>query len=68
MTTLKERGLEFVDPGEGMSEAVLQDLRDRAAADLIKSDYIPSAVFDKTLRLLRQYRTGKASVEPSAQN
>jgi TRAP-type C4-dicarboxylate transport system substrate-binding protein len=68
ITTLEERGLEFIEPGEGMSEAALQDLRDRAAADLIKSDYIPSAVFDKTLRLLRQYRTGKASVEPSAQN
>ena len=59
LLTLKERGLEFVEPGEGMSEAVLLDLRDRAAAELVKSDYIPASVFDKTRQLLEQYRSGQ---------
>jgi TRAP-type C4-dicarboxylate transport system substrate-binding protein len=66
ITTLKQRGLEFIDPGPGMSEEVLLDLRDRAAADLIASDYIPSSVFNKTRRLLEQYRADQASAETSA--
>ncbi len=59
LLTLKERGLEFVEPGEGMSETELLDLRDRAAAELVKSDYIPASVFDKTRQLLEQYRSGQ---------
>jgi TRAP-type C4-dicarboxylate transport system substrate-binding protein len=61
VTELKQRGLEFIEPGEGMSEPELLDLRDRAAADLIKSDYIPAALFEKTRSLLQQYRSGQAS-------
>ena len=60
MTTLEEYGLEFVEPGEGMSEPVWIDLRDRAAAELVASDYIPGPLFDKTRRLLEQYRSGQA--------
>jgi len=59
MTTLEEYGLEFVEPGEGMSEPVLIDVRDRAAAELVASDYIPGPLFDKTRRLLEQYRSGQ---------
>lgn len=58
---LKLRGLEFVEPGEGLGEADLLELRDRAAADLISSDYIPAAVFRKTRLLLEQVRAGQAS-------
>jgi TRAP-type C4-dicarboxylate transport system substrate-binding protein len=67
LATLKERGLEFVEPGEGLSQAVLLDLRDRAAAELIKSDYIPAAVFDKARQLLDQYRASHthAALPPS---
>jgi TRAP-type C4-dicarboxylate transport system substrate-binding protein len=54
--TLKKYGLTFVEPGEGLSEKVLVDLRDRAAAELVKSDYIPASVFDRTRKLLQQYR------------
>lgn len=64
LATLKERGLTFVEPGEGMSEAVLLDLRDRAAAELVRSDYIPASVFDKTRQLLHQYRSNHAEVAP----
>lgn len=59
---LKQRGLEFIPPGEGMSEPELQELRDRAAADLIKSNYIPSSVFEKTRTLLENFRSGQASL------
>ena len=58
--TLKERGLQFIEPDEGMSEQVLAKVRDRAAAELVASDYIPGPVFDKTRKLLEQYRSNQA--------
>ena len=58
---LKLRGLEFIEPGAGMGEADLVKLRDRAAADLVSSNYIPAAVFRKTRMLLEQMRAGHAS-------
>lgn len=67
LDTLKEYGLEFVEPGEGMSEKVLVDLRDRAAAELVSSDYIPARVFSTTRSLLQQYRDRHADAVPSAQ-
>jgi TRAP-type C4-dicarboxylate transport system substrate-binding protein len=57
LTELKQRGMIFVEPGEGMSEAELLEIRDRAAAELVKSDYLPAAVFDKTRSLLEQFRS-----------
>ena len=60
LDTLKEHGLEFVEPGEGMSEPVLIDIRDRAAAELVASEYIPGPLFDKTRHLLEKYRSGQA--------
>ncbi len=62
MDTLKEYGLHFVEPGEGMSEPVLIDIRDRAAAELVASEYIPGPLFDKTRLLLEQYRSGQARI------
>jgi TRAP-type C4-dicarboxylate transport system substrate-binding protein len=58
---LKLRGLEFIEPGAGLGEADLVKLRDRAAADLVSSNYIPAAVFRKTRTLLEQMRAGHAS-------
>ncbi|MGD8616280.1 MAG: TRAP transporter substrate-binding protein DctP [Gammaproteobacteria bacterium] len=58
---LERRGLEFVDPGEGMSPPELMDLRDRAAAVLIESDYIPAPVFEKTRALLDEYRSRQSA-------
>ncbi len=60
IVTLKERGLQFIEPDEGMSESVLAEVRDRAAAELVASDYIPGSVFDKTRKLLEQYRSNQA--------
>ena len=58
---LRERGLQFVEPGAGMSPPELLELRDRAAAELIDSNYIPAPVFDKTRRLLEEYRAARGS-------
>jgi hypothetical protein len=38
----------------------LIDVRDRAAAQLVASDYIPGPLFDKTRHLLEEYRSGQA--------
>ena len=64
---LRLRGLEFVEPGAGLREADLIKLRDRAAADLVSSDYIPAAVFRKTRMLLEQARAGHASASTQAE-
>ena len=57
---LRRRGLQFIEPGQGMSEPELLELRDRAAAELIDSNYIPGAVFERTRSLLEQYRSAQA--------
>jgi len=64
---LRQRGMIFVEPGEGMGEADLLAIRDRAAAQLVDSDYLPSAVFEKTRSLLEQYRSGQSSVNTPPQ-
>ena len=64
---LRQRGMTFIEPGEGMSETDLIQIRDRAAAQLVESDYLPSAVFEKTRSLLEQYRSGKSSGTPPTQ-
>ena len=60
INTLKEHGMQFIEPGAGMSEPVLVDVRDRAAAELVASEYIPGPLFEKTRHLLEQYRSGQA--------
>ena len=60
INTLKEHGLQFIEPGAGMSEPVLVDVRDRAAAELVASEYIPGPLLEKTRHLLEQYRAGQA--------
>jgi TRAP-type C4-dicarboxylate transport system substrate-binding protein len=64
---LKQRGMIFVEPGEGMSEAELLAIRNRAATELVESGYIPSAVFEKTRALLEQYRSRETSENTSPQ-
>lgn len=57
--TLKERGLQFIEPNDGMSEQVLTKVRDSAAAELVASDYIPESILDKTRSLLKQFRSNQ---------
>ncbi|MEA2080721.1 MAG: TRAP transporter substrate-binding protein DctP, partial [Pseudomonadota bacterium] len=67
LVELKQRGMIFIEPGEGMSEAELLAIRNRAAAELVESDYIPSAIFEKTRALLEQYRSRETSENTSPQ-
>ncbi|WP_455234399.1 TRAP transporter substrate-binding protein [Thiogranum longum] len=64
---LKKRGLEFIDPGQGMSEPELLDLRDRAAKSLTESGYIPEALFGRTRALLQEYRSTHGDATPTTQ-
>lgn len=66
LDTLVERGVQFVEPGADMSDSALRALRDRAAAELVRSDYIPEPVFQQTLRLLDRYRATEDGAEPSS--
>jgi TRAP-type C4-dicarboxylate transport system substrate-binding protein len=60
---LKQRGLTFVEPDASMSEAVLQELRNKAAADLTASGYIPASLFERTRALLDAYRHTQADAK-----
>lgn len=62
---LKKRGLQFIEPDEGMNEAELIALRNRAADTLIKTDYIPASVFEQTRTLLDQHRHAHATADPA---
>ncbi len=61
---LRKRGLVFIEPGDDMSETALQKIRNTAATDLVKSDYIPADVFERTLELLEQYRNSPPATDP----
>jgi TRAP-type C4-dicarboxylate transport system substrate-binding protein len=65
--TLRKHGLQFVEPGADMSEQALLALRDRAAAELVKSDYIPATVYDRVRSLLQQYRSAHADTAAPVQ-
>ncbi len=60
---LKRRGLEFIKPDESMSDKELLALRNRAADTLIKSNYIPSSLFEQTRQLLDQYRHAQSTAD-----
>ena len=62
---LKKRGMQFIEPDEGMNEAELLALRNRAADALIKTDYIPASVFEQTRALLDQHRHARATADPA---
>ena len=64
LAELRRRGLEFVPPGQGMSEAELEALRDRAAARLSESGYIPATLIERTRRLLSDFRGARAAGDP----
>lgn len=55
---LKQHGLTFTSEWKD-SDAVLYDLRDRAAAALAKDGYIPAALYERTRQELERYRSRK---------
>lgn len=58
---LKKQGLEFLPPGAGMQPADLVALRDKAAEDLMATDYLPRALVGEARALLEQFRAAKAA-------
>ena len=63
MAELRNRGFTFVPPGDDMSKPALLKIRDRAATTLMRSDYIPQDLFERTSKLLQQYRSARAATD-----
>ncbi len=53
---LKARGLVFTDADDGMQEQELRAISDRAAQELMDSDYIPAELIQETRRLIAEQR------------
>ena len=53
---LKQSGIEFMWNWNQHEKQQLLDIRDKAAAELIQSGYIPESYFSRTRTLLNQYR------------
>lgn len=58
LTVLKQNGIKFTSDWKD-SDAVLYDLRDRAAAALAKDGYIPAELFARTRQELERFRSRK---------
>lgn len=56
---LKQNGVSFTLSWSDIKEADVVSIRDRAAADLAKSGYIPAEVYDRARKLLSEYRSKK---------
>jgi TRAP-type C4-dicarboxylate transport system substrate-binding protein len=65
MDELRKRGMTVVADSEGMQEAELRAISDRAARELMDSGYIPEALIEETRRLIEQQRA-QAVAEPAA--
>jgi TRAP-type C4-dicarboxylate transport system substrate-binding protein len=57
---LKQNGVTFTLGWKDIKEADVISIRDRAAADLAKSGYIPAEVYDHARKALAEYRDKKA--------
>lgn len=53
---LKESGIQFMWNWDEIDQQELFDLRDRAAAHLEETNYIPKYYFDRTQKMLDTYR------------
>ncbi|VAW77584.1 TRAP-type C4-dicarboxylate transport system, periplasmic component [hydrothermal vent metagenome] len=60
---LKKRGLQFIEPDEGMNNDKLQAISNNAAKQLIESNYIPSDIYEETRKLLNQHRSVHAAAD-----
>lgn len=62
---LKQSGLEFLWNWEDVNHQEVYDLRDRAAQHLADSNYIPFDYFERTRKLLNEYRARQDAGNPS---
>lgn len=63
LAVLKQHGVSVSMTEKDIKETELADLRDKAAADLTKSGYIPAEIFDKARRTLAEFREKKGAVK-----
>lgn len=61
LDVLKKNGVSVSMTLKDVKEAELTDLRDKAAAELTKSGYIPADVYDKARKALAEYRAKKGA-------
>ena len=59
IAVLKQNGVSVTLGWKDVKESDLFDLRDRAAADLAKSGYIPADVYNRAHKALHEYQTKK---------
>lgn len=59
LAVLKQQGVTFTMAWKDVKEAELFGIRDRAAAELARSGYIPAEVYQRARLALEQYRSGK---------
>lgn len=57
---LKQNGVTFTLGWKDIKEADVISIRDRAAADLAKSGYIPAEVYDRARKVLAEFREKRA--------
>ncbi|WJW76554.1 TRAP transporter substrate-binding protein DctP [Thiohalobacter sp. IOR34] len=57
---LKEEGLEFMFGPEDLDPAELVAMRDKAAQELTRQNYIPAELLQRTRRLLHEFRSSRA--------
>ena len=62
---LKQNGFKFTMNPEDLKEAEMLDMRDKAQAQLAKSGYIPQDMFDRTRKLLEEYRAAHPQNKPA---
>lgn len=59
LTVLKNSGVTFTMGWKDIKEAEVVNIRDRAAADLARSGYIPADIYERARKALNEYREKK---------
>ena len=59
LAVLKQNGITFTMAWKDIKEAEVISIRDRAAADLAKSGYIPAEMYERARKALNEYRERK---------
>lgn len=65
IAVLKQNGFKFTMNPEDLKEAEMLDMRDKAEAQLAKSGYIPQDMFDRTRKLMEEYRAAHPQSKPA---
>lgn len=64
LEVLEQEGLRFVMDPDATDPKELTDMRDRAAAELVASGYIPQSLYERTWDYLKRFRAGPVADSP----